>query len=626
MSYTGLTLASTDITGINYGQRTTAQEIYFDDIAEDDASYPGAGRVIVRQPKTGTPFVDSWTKFGSDPYWADLAWDLTNYATSTGANADQTKLVAAFNATQTGHGTETIASGDTINSLTFLYVANRGNGAGRTHQLHTRINSISTYLSTTLTTSDLYYQSAFFTPTISQLDTMEAGGNKVGASGGQEMTIRDLWAMVDYTPASGTSFSQSLSAAVSMIIVNKFAPTKIKTETFSFTEAFSRISTYNKSLTSSLTFSELLSLTSSFSLSKIDAIAFAETMYSAFGLTKTEALILAESSSRDYQPGGGGLTKSLTDAFAIIGSITRIRWEMERVGNVDLALSEQIRFSPTKVLSDSFVFTESLIQDAQKVITDTLAIAELISTSAAQQYEQFLSDSFVFIESLVKSLDKIRSDSFSITESLTRTLTYQRSLIDSFIFVETNRLDSSKTFSDLLSLSETKIVETSRYLTDSFSILESLIKSPEKRKIDIVSFTETFRTEATRRLTHLLSITESFKKEMSSILSASFLFTETHRFDSVKNITDSFTLTETANLVSALERSFIDAFTFLEDMYLSPELRKTETLSLAESISVLLTLQRSFSETLQLTESKIFSILKSLTDSLLILESIVKSL
>lgn len=218
LTFTSLTMPAAAVTGAGYGFRTTAQQIDFDDISEDDAAYPGVGRIIARQPKIGTPTYNAWTKVGSDPYWADTPFNTANRATSvnSGIPSRQTKLIAAFNATQTGHGNQTIGANDILNTAAIYYVAKRGTGTAATYAMNFIYNSVLTENAVLLTTTDDYYYSHINSAlTIALLNAMEAGGKQTTA-GTVLMTIEDLWVIVDYKPVviTPTDIQKNLKYAV----------------------------------------------------------------------------------------------------------------------------------------------------------------------------------------------------------------------------------------------------------------------------------------------------------------------------------------------------------------------------------------------------------------------------
>ncbi len=186
-------------------------DLFFDDIAMETGRTTkiGAGQIIARQPDGAGADTD-WTGGGD----ASGAWDETpsdGVTTEESSNTDtteETAALAAFSATQSGHGSEVIGSGDTLNSASVVAAMKRGNGSGTTHSIRRRINSNVTDLahvtgtgygvtetgdaSTAPWTTDL---------TLTNLDGMEAGGAR--GVGGREFFISTVWVMVDYTPATG---------------------------------------------------------------------------------------------------------------------------------------------------------------------------------------------------------------------------------------------------------------------------------------------------------------------------------------------------------------------------------------------------------------------------------------
>jgi hypothetical protein len=208
LNFSGLntTGGGSAITGVAYGQRAASMVTYWDDVTEDDAAYPGYAKIIGRSPSTGgTPTYDDWTKSsGTDAgaLWDDTPYNATDSAVSTGANAAQTAQIGDFNTTQTGKGTETIGTSNIIKAAMTVIVAKRGSGQARTHSIRRRYNSTDTDTGVTLLqNADSFFQGTpFASPTLTLLNSMELGGLKAGASSGQEMTIEDVWVMVEYAP------------------------------------------------------------------------------------------------------------------------------------------------------------------------------------------------------------------------------------------------------------------------------------------------------------------------------------------------------------------------------------------------------------------------------------------
>jgi hypothetical protein len=112
-------------------------------------------------------------------------------------------LIAPFSSTQTGHGTETIASGDTINACRAVGIAKTSNTASSaTLGIRHRVGGVDTTSAPhTLTTTDAVYRGTVFTTSTTNLDSAEIGA--VRNAGSRTLTVEDMWLMVDYTAAGG---------------------------------------------------------------------------------------------------------------------------------------------------------------------------------------------------------------------------------------------------------------------------------------------------------------------------------------------------------------------------------------------------------------------------------------
>lgn len=194
---------SASLTG-SYQVRGAANpnEYFWDDIRIDTGtvSPPGAGQIIARQGLTGTPTYDSWTKVGAATAalcWSDTPFSITTNCTSIVSAQAQTMLVEKFSITQTGHGTQVVGSGDTINAAkTALIVKEATAGGG---SIRRRVNGTDTDTATVPTTADKYFDDGIWTTSVANLDLLEAGYVKSGDV--NLTTVEDVWVIVDYTPA-----------------------------------------------------------------------------------------------------------------------------------------------------------------------------------------------------------------------------------------------------------------------------------------------------------------------------------------------------------------------------------------------------------------------------------------
>lgn len=185
-----------------YGFGTTTKTVYWDDfIVVTGPNRPAQGRVVARQPIIGgTPTYDAWTKStGADcgAIWDDTPISATDYCSSSTANQQQTAVISSFGSTQTGHGTETIATGSTINGC--KTIVNAKAAAAVTMSILRRVGASDTLTSKTLTTSDAFYDDGFWTTTVANLANMEAGAKQTSNTNLE--TVEDVWVSCHYTPA-----------------------------------------------------------------------------------------------------------------------------------------------------------------------------------------------------------------------------------------------------------------------------------------------------------------------------------------------------------------------------------------------------------------------------------------
>ena len=190
---------------------TTPNEYFFDDIRLDidTLTIPVGARIIARQGKAGAPSDDAWTKNNATD--ANLCWSQTPFSTATNCSnavnsAAQTMLVAAFSATQTGHGTETVATGDTINICKSAVVAKAA--LGSTAHIRRYVIGVLSSATISLTTADTYFEDGeFWNTSVTGLDSLEVG--MAHAADVNLEDCSDCWMMTDYS----TSTSAAAAAA-----------------------------------------------------------------------------------------------------------------------------------------------------------------------------------------------------------------------------------------------------------------------------------------------------------------------------------------------------------------------------------------------------------------------------
>jgi hypothetical protein len=187
--------------------------IWYDDLLLDDSAYPADGKVLCRTAGlSGTPTYDSFTKSGGTlpTIWQDTPFDIgtTTGSPATGDPVAQTYFIAPFSATQSGHGSEVIATSDVINGAVGFVVAYYiNNAAGRTYKTRRRVASVDTdsTISLVASTSNGQRETSIWVDTLANINAMEFGGVKSGGAGGDQMQIHDTYILVDYTPAASSA-------------------------------------------------------------------------------------------------------------------------------------------------------------------------------------------------------------------------------------------------------------------------------------------------------------------------------------------------------------------------------------------------------------------------------------
>lgn len=233
VTLSGSTVSSTNGTGTanphHIGWQTGGGGTgYLSDLILDNASYASSSsKIICRQFVSTTPTYNAWTKSSGstiDTVWNDTPYSATTYAVANSGNSAQTAIVSPFSSTQTGKGSETIASYDTVDMVKVAIVGKRATGAARTHTIRARISSVDydsadwTGISTSDTFNEFYPS---VTPSATAINSMEAGGVQGTGTLAQDFTIEDTWVIAEYTPGTAPVLNRLLMMGVGVVLVKE---------------------------------------------------------------------------------------------------------------------------------------------------------------------------------------------------------------------------------------------------------------------------------------------------------------------------------------------------------------------------------------------------------------------
>lgn len=185
-------------------QGTNTATLYIDDIVCDDAAHNSSAQIVARQfYNGGTPTYDAFnlvgggTKYGNiseTPFSATLAIS----SPTTAAIFVQTAYINSFSNTETGKGTGTIDSNDTIAAARVSAIAKTSSAAsgGSSAAIRRRLAGADTDATVALTTADLFYVTDPFTTNLTDLNAGQAGWVRNSSSATQQ--IEDMWVEVAY--------------------------------------------------------------------------------------------------------------------------------------------------------------------------------------------------------------------------------------------------------------------------------------------------------------------------------------------------------------------------------------------------------------------------------------------
>ncbi|MFA5396245.1 MAG: hypothetical protein WC346_09585 [Methanogenium sp.] len=377
---------------------------------------------------------------------------------------------------------------------------------------------------------------------------------------------------------------------------------------------------YQQSLDDSFALDESTSESIGRSADLTDVIIFTETdIKKAANVSFIQALNITASLLKE-----SAYVRSLTGNFDINESLIR-QFGESFSETFSIEETEPLLFAFKKILEDTLNISESLSKETGKTLEETLLVAE--STEKTSEYKKSLLNSVSITEALTKSiqyqrmiletlnivetLQKTTNISFSsaltITESLLRKSEYSKCLIENITFVEslTRIFDYKQNFIELIVAAEALSKKTDVSFSAVLSILESFSKISESklRIIDISTLAEALSKESEKTFSEMFSIVESLDLFMvtDQKQTENLLISEQFKKAIDKNISENMIIQEFNILTSEFARIFSDSTLLTEEQKSLAELYETEVLSFSESLFKSLEIKRQ--ERVSITEA-----------------------
>lgn len=212
------------ITGLSCSSSDTARPFWLDDYCVGDADFGGQPSVIARQPAAEGTYT-SWTASAGTKVSCVNATPASTstyiYYSSGVPIGAQTFTVNSFSSTETGKGSGTIGSNDTLLGA-WVAAATYNSVASFGIDVRQRVNGTDTDFSFSLTNAaSWYYNNTVlvdfadrfpFYPTLSQLNGAEVGVDYT-IGGGYQSRCCALWIGAAYVPPQGTEYTRTVSLA-----------------------------------------------------------------------------------------------------------------------------------------------------------------------------------------------------------------------------------------------------------------------------------------------------------------------------------------------------------------------------------------------------------------------------
>lgn len=389
-----------------FNRNGNSVDFFYDDALLSNSAYPGAGQCKVMVP-AGDGSSANGTANGAANRW-DCVKEIPHDSDTTYVNAiGASGTAATYTLTASG-----ASSGDTINSVKGVHFTRRDGGTNGNVKLRVHSSSSNSDSSGQATTASYVITQRILDAdpatsvawTQSGVDAAEVGVVENSANASR---VTAAYLMVDYTPAGGTAYTQSLTGTITPSAT--LTKSDSKSLTGSVAPSGSLVKLDDKTLTDTVTLSGSMvnqcgkgltgSLAPSGSLARQDNKALTGTVISDGSLQRTADKALA-----------GTLTASGTLA-RVVGKVL--------TGTLALtsSLAKLAMLVFTELLTWSGVLTRELPK-APPLVLDSIALARIRSDTVSSVRIQ--ADMVALSRTVVDSVDIKRTS--SDTEGFTRTL------------------------------------------------------------------------------------------------------------------------------------------------------------------------------------------------------------
>lgn len=530
-------------------------DLYFDDVAVNDGSgsaqtsWPGDGKIIHLKPNAAGDS-NTWLKSdggaGDNSNYQDVDEVTPDDATTYLKRTTTTIKVDDYNCGASG-----IGASDTVNVVS---VGVRGkatsNTASNDRNILLRIKKTASgtvqksgnidYSTTAWETHGdptpkVYQLTTYADPdagawTQSTLDTMQIG-METQTSATTEIDISTIWALVDYTPSTGTNYNETYTEVVTLVEALVRAPTRTLAEVVALVQTF--VKQTSRVFAETAIVADIISKRPA--KTPTETIALADTYGRTWTVVRAynEAVVLADTLVR-------ATTRTLGDVIAVVDTISTV---FGKVLTETIALVDTIIRATGRTCAEAVTIVDAAVKSTSRSLVDALAIVDTVPKQVSRTWSEVATLADNTARLVVRTLSDALTvvDTFSRTWTLSRTydevvalvdivMKYtQRSLAESVLIADivAGFKITLKVLSETIVLADTITKDISRVMSEAVTIVDTFTRSASRMFTEAVTVADTIVRTVTRTIGEVVTLAETVARSMGRTLSETITNTDT---------------------------------------------------------------------------------------------------
>lgn len=281
---------------------------------------------------------------------------------------------------------------------------------------------------------------------------------------------------------SGSALTKSLSDTMSFsdILARTVVFERALADNMTLSEALTKVIAYNRTLTDNITFTDSIAKTFGFYLSDNEILSDILTKQFVLNRTLNDTMILSDVNTFDFG-------KILSDTMDLSESLIKV-FSYNRSLQETMTLTDSSIFDFGKNLSETLIISDVISFGMEKILIDTEILSDLIKFD----YGKSLSDNLILSDLLKFYYEKILSDDLVLSDIIATLKGLGLNLSDTLVLSDLLSLGFEKVLTDTMTFSETflRTVGYNRSLFDILTITGDISKTIGRNLVDTMGLSD----------------------------------------------------------------------------------------------------------------------------------------